>query len=217
MKRLSGRNSNQAMTLIEVLVVILIATVVMVMILPRRNNPDRARIYHCLNNVKQIDLGFIMYSDDNHGKFPIQTSTTNGGTMDFLEHNQTFPHFQKLSGYIRYMPVFVCPTDKKRPAANDYEHLTDTNLSYFLNADVSTNNSATSIMAGERHLAVNGQPVHHGTLTLVVNQNVTWTRELHPNLGTLGFADGHTEISRATNVTSNFRQQGLATVRLSIP
>jgi hypothetical protein len=217
MKRLSTYRANRAMTLIEVLVVILMVTIVAFMILPAGHHPTRAPIVRCLNNLKQIDLGFIMYASENNGKFPIQTPVTNGGTMDFLARNQTFPHYQKISGYIRDMSLLICPTDKNRRAAANYENLTDTNLSYFLNADVSTNNATASIMVGDRNIEANGKSVGHGTFTFATNMNVAWTRELHPNIGALGFADGHAGFSHGTDLNSAIQSQGLAGIRFSVP
>jgi len=205
------------MTLIELLLVLLVITVAAAMILPATTRPHTGNGISCMNNVRQMDLGFIMYAGDNNGKFAIQTSITNGGTMEFLERNQTFPHYQKLAPYISYPRVLVCPVDKNRQAPDNYQNLSDTNLSYFLNADVSTNNSTTSIMAGDRNLEANGQPVRHGTFTLQTNMDLSWSTELHRTLGVLGFADGHVEICRTINLNAAIRRQALATARLSIP
>ena len=205
------------MTLIEVLLVLLVIAVTAAMILPATVGPHKTPGISCSLNLRQIDLGFLLYAEDNHGKFAIRTSITNGGTMEFLERNQTFPHYQKLSPYIPYTRIFVCPTDKNRPAPDSYQNLSDTNLSYFLNADVSTNTPATSIMAGDRNLAADAHPVQHGTFTLRTSMNLAWTPELHRTMGVLAFADGHAEICRAANLNSIIQRQGLAAVRLSIP
>ena len=217
MKMLSPPRANRALTLLEVLLVLLVITVAAAMLLPATTHGHRTPLISCLNNVKQIDLGFLLYAQGNDGRVPIQTSTTNGGTMEFLERNQTFPHYQKLSQYILYTRVFVCPSDLNRQAATDYANLSDTNLSYFLNADVSTNNPATSIVAGDRNLQADGQPVRHGTFTLRTNMNLAWTSDLHRTTGVLGFADGHADMCRATSLNPLLQQQGLAAVRLSVP
>jgi hypothetical protein len=119
------------MTLIEILLVLLVIAIAAAMILPMATQPHIGGGPSCFSNLKQIDLGFLLYAEDNHGKFAIQTSVTNGGTMEFLERNQTFPHYQKLSSYIPYTGVVVCPTDKTRHAPNSYQNLSDTNFSYF--------------------------------------------------------------------------------------
>lgn len=217
MKRLSKRSANQAMTLIEVLAVIAVIVLVVAMLVPLRPHTDGSKATACRMRLKQIDLGFQMYAEDNGGKFPIQVSITNGGTMEYLERNQTFPHYQKLAPYIQYSKVLWCPLDKNRHAATDYATLTDANLSYFLNADVSTNNPSVSIMTGDRNLETNGRPIPAGLFTLTTNTKTGWTQELHPKGGNLGFADGHVEFCRSENLTTVAQNQNLVVSRLSIP
>ncbi len=112
MKRLSGVNPNRAMTLIEILIVLVVITIAAAMILPITNRPSPGPLSSCLNNVRQLDFGFLMYANDYNGKFPMAASTNLCGTMEFLDRNQTFPHYQKLSEYIRNTGIFVCPADR---------------------------------------------------------------------------------------------------------
>ena len=219
MKRLPKPAANRAITLLEVLVVIAVIAMVAAMVLPMRYVPDKTPSAACLSHLKQIDLGFLLYAEDNAGKFPMQVSITNGGTMEFLnrDHNQTFPHYKKLDQYLRYTEVLRCPADKNRQTAAAYEALTDTNLSYFLNADVSTNDPAESILVGDRNLQANGQPVSAGLFTLTTNLDMSWTRELHQNFGCLSFADGHAESSKNKDLNSLVKRQNIAASRLSIP
>jgi prepilin-type processing-associated H-X9-DG protein len=215
MKRLCAGEA--AMTLIEILVVIAVVAVVIAIMLPLRLSPYRPPGSGCLNHLRQIDLGFLLYAGDNQGKFPIQFSITNGGTMEFLQRNQTFPQYQKLSEYNPNLGILVCPTDKNRRQAIDYKTMADTNLSYFLNADVSTNNPASSVLAGDRNLEADGQPVPSGLFSMSTKMDLRFTRDLHIRAGVLAFADGHVEFCRTTNLNSLIRSQNLATARLSIP
>jgi prepilin-type N-terminal cleavage/methylation domain-containing protein len=215
MKMRLAREANRAMTLLEVLVVIAVVLVLIATLLPALSGSHRPTGPMCMNNVKQIEIGFIMCIQDNYGKIPIQTSVTNDGTMEYLERNQTFPHYQKIALYIRNPSLLVCPDDKERHAAENFEHLTDTNISYFLNADVTT--KSASIMSGDRHLQANGNPVRHGTFTVTSNLDLSWTSQMHSGRGVLGFADGRAQLFRATDLNLLFQRQGLATSRLSIP
>jgi hypothetical protein len=111
--------------------------------------------------------------------------------------------------------MLVCPEDKKRHAAENFANLTDANLSYFLNADVSKSNA--SIVTGDRHLQADGKPVGHGIFTVDTGMNLSWTSEMLRGNGILGFSDGHSEFSRATNLNNFFKNQGQARARLSVP
>ena len=217
MKRLSSKARVEAFTLIEVLVVIVIVFVLGAMLLPRLAGSHKSVLVACLNNLKQIDLGFSLYASDSRGEYPMQVSVTSGGTMEFIYSDHVFPHFQKLSRYLPQPQTLVCPLDKSRQAATSYEALNDLNISYFLNADASTNNPATTILVGDRSLQANGQTVKAGLFILTTNSNLSWTPDLHLGRGCLAFADGHVQSYLSKSLNAIVQQQPLATNRLVVP
>jgi prepilin-type N-terminal cleavage/methylation domain-containing protein len=60
---------SKAFTLIELLVVIAVIAVLMAVLMPALNMArDQGRRVHCLSNVKQLTLGWLMYKDEHDGK-----------------------------------------------------------------------------------------------------------------------------------------------------
>jgi prepilin-type N-terminal cleavage/methylation domain-containing protein/prepilin-type processing-associated H-X9-DG protein len=69
-KRQDGR-SVSAFTLIELLVVITVVGIMAALLLPAlAKSKEQARSSSCRNNMKQLALAFLMYSEDNEDTFP---------------------------------------------------------------------------------------------------------------------------------------------------
>jgi prepilin-type N-terminal cleavage/methylation domain-containing protein/prepilin-type processing-associated H-X9-DG protein len=222
MKRLSFQGRSCGFTLLEVLVVVAIVAIFFLLIIPTATptHPrDRAPDVQCMSNLKQNTLGIVMWMSDHNEKFPWQVTTTNGGSLEQITSGRVAPHFQALSNYPANPRFLICPTDKKRHAGTNWSELQDTQISYFANLDAATNNPASVVLVGDRHLEANGTAVTSGLFTWTTNLAMRWTRELHGTLpqptGNLGFADGH--VQRVTDLTGTFQKQAEETDRLAVP
>lgn len=121
-----ARRRSRGFTLIELLVVIAIIAILAAILFPVfAKAREKARQSSCLNNLKQISLGMIQYTQDYDEKFSIFSSgyipgaTTHGvnpvvpGSPDFnfvpgYGYQDTWPN--KIYPYIKNVQVFRCPS-----------------------------------------------------------------------------------------------------------
>jgi prepilin-type N-terminal cleavage/methylation domain-containing protein/prepilin-type processing-associated H-X9-DG protein len=128
------RTDHVAFTLIELLVVIAIIAILAAMLLPALSGAKiRAQGIQCMSNLKQLQLVFLLYPDDNADlltssgyKSPVEPTAWVNGWEDFNGANPdntdpttlTDPKRAKFAPYLTAIGVYKCPADLSTVTVN---------------------------------------------------------------------------------------------------
>jgi prepilin-type N-terminal cleavage/methylation domain-containing protein/prepilin-type processing-associated H-X9-DG protein len=107
--------TRRGFTLIELLVVIAIIAILAAILFPVfAKAREKARQSSCLNNVKQITLGLMQYTQDYDERFPGGAGTHWGDVAAGYAGWPNYPHggyVDAIYPYVKNVQVFMCPSD----------------------------------------------------------------------------------------------------------
>lgn len=190
---LSKQSSGCGFTLIELILVIFVAVILIGMIMPHPTRNRRATRTACINNLKQVGIGFRLYANDNSGAFPMQCETAGYTNMP----SEAWRHFAAAGNEISNPKVLICPDDITIDRSlYDFSGFNDNKFtSYFVGVHAAED-SSNFILSGDADIYLNKKLMSKNAVFPLIS-NYVWGKR-HKLAGNLLFADGS-----ADGVTSN--------------
>lgn len=221
-----GRGCRRAFTLIELLVVIAIIGILAGLLLPVLSAAKmKAQGIKCLSNLKQLQLGWIMYNDENNGRIPqniaddamgYTTSATTSNAQpgqiyatwvlgDASEPDPGLITHGLIYPYVNSVDVYKCPTDKVATHLRSYSMncwmngitpWTDPSVTFLKVTDITLINAMV-------FLDENPNTINDGFWASTPSIPTHWVdspAHYHNNGGNLSFVDGHAESRKWTDI-----------------
>ncbi|MBN2314906.1 MAG: prepilin-type N-terminal cleavage/methylation domain-containing protein [Sedimentisphaerales bacterium] len=190
-------------TLIELLVVIAVIAILMAILMPVLGRAkEQGKRAACLNNLRQLTMGWIMYADDNNDKIVRASAVSPGAWIaygNYEDSEQTQIDRVKAGLLYPYCPnvaMFKCPTGIRGEkvtyaiinAMNGYTGIPGAeNLMVYRRSRIKR--------PGERMVFLDEGRLSPGSWTIYYDQEQWWDQitARHGDGTNVSFADGHSE------------------------
>jgi prepilin-type processing-associated H-X9-DG protein len=156
-------------------------------ILPFHRHRACGHRLNCVSNLKQIGLGFRMWSNDHEERMPWQLPAAEGGTKEFAHSPYAALHFTLVSNEFNSPKILTCPSDTNRTRTSWWDAPLS-GLSYFAGISANETNAA-SFLSGDRNISTNSSMLS-GLLAVRDPAAMQWTGDIHKRSGHIAFADG---------------------------
>lgn len=176
-------------TLIELLVVIAIIAILAAMLLPALANARaKAQQISCVSQIKQINLAFIMYTQDNAERWPQQYWVAGTGWLP------TGGWGGLITSYVNDTKMFLCPSKSDTVCSYIYNvFLQGKANSAIITGTVSPSRVATvADSTGNGWWGIDGSTQVPYMTAGALNTNCR-IRDIHNQGANFGFMDGHAE------------------------
>ena len=198
---------NKAFTLIELLVVIAIIAILAGLLLPAlaRAKAKAARI-NCVSNLKQLGLGWRIYSGDHDEKFPWNVAITDGTApagAQPINDKFSLENFRICSNEFNTPKICVCNSDVGKTKATVWDFNAFGNQGPAAGGAASDNLNHVSYFTGVYATEVDPQQLLAGDRNIkgkkdwqtadVGNNDAGWDTSMHNTAGNIGLADGSTQ------------------------
>jgi len=171
---------------LELLILITVIALLVGLALPALAKArTKAHRIRCVGRLGTIGLAYRIFATDHSDRFPYAFFSNR---VD-LTNLTASKYYSWMSNDLVTPKLLICPADKARRAVTSWIGLHSTNVNYFagLAAD---KNSPDSILAGDRNLVANSQPLSSGLARGTNLASLVWGRDIHREHGHVAMGDG---------------------------